>query len=110
VDYKANHLGSLALDYSRERLKDAMQRGQYYLQYHLYALALHRYLARRLPGYTFEHHFGGVYYLFIKGMGPSLGASGVFYEKPPLERLLALGALLERDKGSARAFSAVEQR
>ena len=43
-------------------------------------------------------------------MGPSLGASGVFYEKPPLERLLALGALLERDKGSPRAFAAVEQR
>ena len=110
VDYKANHLGSLALDYSRERLKDAMLRGQYFLQYHLYALALHRYLARRLAGYTYERHFGGAYYLFIKGMGPSLGASGVFYEKPPLERLLALGALLERAQGSPRAFSAVEQR
>jgi exodeoxyribonuclease V beta subunit len=97
VDYKANHLGPSATDFARERLGDAMLRGQYFLQYHLYALALHRYLGRRLPDYSFERHFGGVFYLFIKGMGPDLGTSGVFYEKPPLARLLALGTLLERN-------------
>ena len=73
-----------------------MLRGQYFLQYHLYALALHRHLARRVPAYSFDQHFGGVFYLFIKGMGPEHGSAGVFYEKPPLERLPALGALLSR--------------
>jgi exodeoxyribonuclease V beta subunit len=101
VDYKANHLGNSPADFARDKLADAMLRGQYFLQYHLYALALHRYLGRRLPSYSFERHFGGVFYLFIKGMGPEHGAAGVFHEKPPLERLLALGRLLERDGRSA---------
>jgi exodeoxyribonuclease V beta subunit len=96
VDYKANHLGATVADFARDKLGDAMIRGQYFLQYHLYALALHRYLGRRLPGYTFDRHFGGVFYLFIKGMSPENGTAGVFFEKPPEERLLALGGLLER--------------
>jgi exodeoxyribonuclease V beta subunit len=96
VDYKGNHLGDHASDYGPRGLTDAMLRGQYYLQYHLYALALHRYLGRRLRGYDYARHFGGVYYLFIKGMGPELGSSGVFFEKPPLARLEALSRLLEQ--------------
>jgi len=96
VDYKGNHLGPSAADYAPQKLGEAMLRGQYFLQYHLYALALHRYLGRRVAGYTYEKSFGGVYYLFIKGMAPEHGAAGVFYEKPPLERLLALGNLLTR--------------
>jgi exodeoxyribonuclease V beta subunit len=96
VDYKGNHLGDHASDYGPRGLSDAMLRGQYYLQYHLYALALHRYLGRRLRGYDYARHFGGVYYLFLKGMGPELGSSGVFFEKPPLARLEALSRLVEQ--------------
>lgn len=95
VDYKGNHLGTRASDYTAEALGAAMARGQYFLQYHLYALALHRYLGRRVRGYDYGRHFGGVYYLFIKGMGPALGSSGIFFEKPPLERLEALARLLD---------------
>jgi exodeoxyribonuclease V beta subunit len=103
VDYKGNHLGATAADYEQRKLGDAMLRGQYFLQYHLYALALHRYLGRRIAGYTYETHFGGVYYLFIKGMAPEHGSAGVFYEKPPIERLLALGTLLARTPEHADA-------
>ncbi|MEY4550739.1 MAG: helicase/exodeoxyribonuclease beta subunit [Pseudomonadota bacterium] len=95
VDYKANHLGEHATHYAFPSLSEAMVRGQYFLQYHLYALALHRYLGRRVAGYRYEQHFGGVYYLFIKGMSPELGSSGVFFEKPPLARLDALSRVLE---------------
>jgi exodeoxyribonuclease V beta subunit len=103
VDYKGNHLGPSAADYAPEKLGDAMLRGQYFLQYHLYTLALHRYLGRRVPGYSFERHFGGVFYLFIKGMAPEHGAAGVFYEKPPLARVEALGRLLERSPPATAA-------
>ena len=72
-----------------------MAHGHYFLQYHLYALALHRYLERRLPGYAYEQHFGGVYYLFVKGMSPATGCEcGVFFERPPQARLAALSSLL----------------
>ena len=111
VDYKGNNLGPTPSDFTPDKLGDAMLRGQYFLQYHLYALALHRYLARRLQSYSFDRHFGGVFYLFIKGMGPELGSSGVFYEKPPLGRLDALGELLARDGASTGGPNgAVERR
>jgi exodeoxyribonuclease V beta subunit len=95
VDYKTNHLGRTPGDYGADALGEAMRQGHYYLQYHLYTLAVHRYLTRRLKGYDYETHFGGAYYLFIKGMHPELGQSGVFFEKPPWARLQALSDLLE---------------
>jgi len=88
ADYKSNRLGRTYDDYARVRLPAAMSHAHYVLQYHLYSLALHRYLAGRLPGYAFDAHFGGVYYLFVRGMHPSLGAShGVFFDRPT-ERLI----------------------
>jgi exodeoxyribonuclease V beta subunit len=56
-----------------------------------------------VPGYSFERHFGGVFYLFIKGMAPEHGAAGVFYEKPPIARVEALGRLLERSPQTPEA-------
>ncbi|HVZ31721.1 MAG TPA: exodeoxyribonuclease V subunit beta, partial [Polyangiaceae bacterium] len=94
VDYKGNYLGDHAEDYGPAALGTAMLEGQYFLQYHLYALAVHRYLARRISQYDFGRHFGGVYYLFLRGMGPEHGQAGVFFEKPPLSRLDALSRLL----------------
>jgi exodeoxyribonuclease V beta subunit len=55
----------------------------YYLQYHLYLAALHRYLAYRVPDYDYDTHFGGVYYLFIRGMSKETGYRfGVFRDRP----------------------------
>ena len=45
-----------------------MARSSYPLQALLYAVALHRFLRWRLPGYRFERHFGGVLYLYVRGM------------------------------------------
>jgi exodeoxyribonuclease V beta subunit len=96
VDYKTNHLGDDVSDYGRDQLQQAMAHGHYYLQSHLYALALHRHLTRTLLGYEFKRHFGGIQYLFIKGMIPESHDTGVFFERPPLARLMALSDLLER--------------
>lgn len=100
VDYKTNHLGDRVGDYARARLPTAMAHGHYYLQSHLYALAVHRYLGRRLPGYRYDKSFGGILYLFVKGMRPDAGSDhGVFFDRPPLARLDALGELLDRPPG-----------
>ncbi len=101
VDYKSNHLGDTIEDYAAAALPDAMARGHYYLQYHLYSLAVHRWLRQRLPDYDYARHFGGVYYLFLKGMTPKGGKDyGVFYERPPAGRLERLGELLDRPGGT----------
>ncbi len=83
VDYKSNQLGPYAQNYTPERLAVAMTEHDYILQYHLYCVALHRYLAHRLRGYTYERNFGGVYYLFLRGMAPGHPAGcGVFHDRP----------------------------
>jgi exodeoxyribonuclease V beta subunit len=61
------------------------------LQYHLYSLALHRYLERHIPQYDYRLHFGGVFYLFIRGIDPRSGAEyGLFRDRPEESLILAL--------------------
>ena len=57
---------------------------RYDLQYQLYTLALHRFLRNRLPGYDYEEHVGGVFYLFLRGMQTEEPEHGVFYTRPDL--------------------------
>ena len=83
ADYKSNHLGDQLADYQPAQLKAAMQQHRYDLQYLIYTVALHRYLKGRLVGYDYERDFGGVYYLFLRGITPEQGReSGVYFDKP----------------------------
>jgi exodeoxyribonuclease V beta subunit len=92
ADYKTNHLGDFAEDYHAAALSAEMAHANYVLQYHLYALAAHRYLRRTVRGYDYDQHFGGALYLFVKGMRPGAPpGSGIFFERPPLARMDALG-------------------
>ena len=45
-----------------------MSRSSYPLQALVYSVALHRFLRWRQPGYRFDEHFGGVLYLYLRGM------------------------------------------
>ncbi|PXX59145.1 exodeoxyribonuclease V beta subunit [Nocardia tenerifensis] len=99
VDYKTNRLGTgdLTVDhYSRDRMAAEMLRSHYPLQALLYAVALHRYLRWRLPGYDPGRHLGGARYLFVRGMiGPETPTGhGVFDWNPPAALIAALSDLL----------------
>jgi exodeoxyribonuclease V beta subunit len=101
LDYKSNHLGEHVRDYGAVSLWDAMSSHHYVLQYLLYCVALHRYLAQRVPKYSYDKHFGGVYYLFVRGMAPEhTRGAGVFHDRPTPALLHALDALLR--EGDAR--------
>ncbi|TNI93604.1 exodeoxyribonuclease V subunit beta [Aeromonas allosaccharophila] len=89
LDYKSNHLGMSPADYSRPALERAMAEHRYDLQYQLYSLALHRLLTLRLPCYDFEQHFGGVFYLFLRGMPQG----GIFHTRPSRELVSGLDKL-----------------
>ena len=52
-----------------------MRHSHYGLQALLYAVALHRYLRWRLPGYDPERNLAGVLYLFVRGMTGDPGAT-----------------------------------
>lgn len=83
VDWKSNRLGPDAGHYSMERLGEEMSSERYLLQADIYAVALHLYLKKRLPGYAFDRHFGGIFYLFFRGIDPARGTgSGVWFDRP----------------------------
>jgi exodeoxyribonuclease V beta subunit len=74
-----------------------MRRHHYVLQYMLYSVALHRYLGLRLRGYDYDAHFGGVYYLFVRGMSVAHPpASGVLFERPSRALIEELSECLRR--------------
>ncbi|MCE5275222.1 MAG: hypothetical protein LLG43_08805, partial [Deltaproteobacteria bacterium] len=83
VDWKSNHLGDRVEDYGKDALLEAMVKNHYVLQYHLYCVALDRYLKNRLAGYAYDEHFGGVFYVFLRGVDPDRGPEyGVFRARP----------------------------
>lgn len=94
LDWKSNHLGDDVTSYHGEALKSAMADHRYDLQYQIYALALHRFLRSRLANYQYDHHFGGVYYLFLRGMDGQ-SDHGIFAAKPTLEFLQEMDRLID---------------
>ena len=98
-------VGLFINDYAQESLLKTMAGSHYYLQYLLYSVALHRYLQKRVAQYSWDRHFGGAYYLFIRGMNPEeksvkIGgggfntvSSGVFFHKPDRELIEAIDGL-----------------
>jgi exodeoxyribonuclease V beta subunit len=107
ADYKTNWLGvdaePLTLwHYRPSALADAMQRAHYPLQALLYAVALHRYLRWRQPGYDPAVHLAGVAYLFLRGMAgadaPTADGApaGVFSWAPPPALVTEASDLLDR--------------
>ena len=68
LDWKSNHLGPTLDDYNQTSLNKTMQAHYYILQYHIYTLALHQYLRYQQPDYRYEKDFGGVFYIFIRGV------------------------------------------
>ena len=87
MDYKTNTLPN----YRPETLLQTMRQHNYGLQYWLYSLVLHRYLQQRLAGYEYGRHFGGVKYLFVRGMRVDAPGAGVFADLPALSVINALG-------------------
>ena len=89
VDYKSNFLCSSLADYNENSLKKEMLHSHYDWQYLIYTLALHRYLQSVVPHYDYARDFGGVFYLFLRGMNGD-PQSGVFYDRPSVELITEL--------------------
>ncbi|MEK0445303.1 MAG: hypothetical protein RLZZ399_624 [Verrucomicrobiota bacterium] len=85
ADYKSNRLEH----YGAGALEHAMLEKHYLLQARLYALALHRHLRLHLADYDHATHFGGVAYLFVRG----LPSQGLWFERPSLDAIESLGNL-----------------
>jgi exodeoxyribonuclease V beta subunit len=82
LDWKSNWLGPSMESYGQAGLQEAMKAHQYYLQAKIYAEALRLYL-NNLGIAPFEEVFGGVLYVFLRGLNP-LGTSqhGIYHFFP----------------------------
>ncbi|MCH8496522.1 MAG: PD-(D/E)XK nuclease family protein, partial [Balneolales bacterium] len=87
IDYKSDYLGDRAEDYNIASLNSHMRKNGYIMQYHFYAMALYLYLRDRIEDFDFGRDFGGVYYLFLRGMNGD--ENGVFADKPDPDQIKA---------------------
>ena len=90
LDYKSNRLPA----YDTDGLAAAMAHSEYDLQALVYTLALHRWLRFRLgSAYDYGRDFGGVRYVFSRGLG--IAGEGVHAHVPPAALVEALDRLFD---------------
>ena len=94
LDWKSNHLGNSVDRYSREYLDEAMAGSNYHLQYMIYTIAVKRYLEMKLGQdeqsnnrFNYDRDFGGVIYLFLRGVRSGGNCAGIFFDKLPFQRI-----------------------
>lgn len=97
ADYKSNYLGPLPEDYNQDTMQRSIDHAYYDLQYLLYTVAAVKFLQNQRPDFDYERDFGGVYYLYLRGMVPE-GASGIYYIKPDYALIESLMKLLGLDR------------
>ncbi|WP_271679757.1 UvrD-helicase domain-containing protein [Thermomonas mangrovi] len=101
LDYKSNRLPA----YDAGSLQRAMQHSEYDLQALLYTLALHRWLRFRLgDGYDYARDFGGIRYLFCRGLDAARDdGAGLHAQRFAPALIHALDALFGLPPGEAAA-------
>jgi exodeoxyribonuclease V beta subunit len=89
LDWKSNKLSGRAEGFGDKEIEKEMLTHHYVLQYHLYVVAVHRFLLSRMKDYSYERNFGGVYYLFVRGMNVG-SENGIYFDLPDLETVRIL--------------------
>ena len=93
LDWKTNHIGSRLKDYSFENIADEVKTDNYDLQYLIYTIGLIRYLKSKISDFDYKRDFGGVFYLFIRGVRKN-NSTGIFYDMPDINLIKNLEDLL----------------
>lgn len=100
IDYKSNNLGDSLAYYDEEHIVHSILESKYHVQILLYTLALHRFLKLNVKAYEYDRDFGGVMYLYLRGMSDrSDDFSGIFSIKPPLSLVNRLSDMMDGIRG-----------
>lgn len=81
LDWKSNHLGNSPDDYDTDGMAEAMKGSNYNLQYMIYTVAAVRWLKSRIMNFDYENQFGGVIYVFLRGVREGMD-TGIYTIKP----------------------------
>ncbi len=90
-DWKSNYSDN---GYSRDALGEIMREHRYFLQGRIYAHAIRRWLLSILPGFSYERDFGGVCYVFLRGVGRGGEEEGVYFWRDGEALISSLDAIL----------------
>jgi exodeoxyribonuclease V beta subunit len=83
LDWKSNKLDGIPTNFDSNALTGEMARHCYFLQYLIYTVALDKYLTLTCKDYSYNKDFGGVYYIFLRGIDHDRRSSrGIFYTLP----------------------------
>ena len=97
VDWKTNRAGNDLANFSPERLRSEMWHTFYFMQYLIYTVAWVKYLRQRLGRFEetdYRDRFGGVFYLFLRGLSPEVPGRGVYFDKPEFRLIRELEAVI----------------
>jgi exodeoxyribonuclease V beta subunit len=95
LDWKSNWIPDD--NYGATAITENMKLHHYDVQYRVYGCALHNWLARRIPAYNPEIHFGGVIYVYLRGTRPGQ-AFGIWATRPTPGELQTEWPLFVRDR------------
>ena len=87
IDWKSNNLGDRFTDYRHEKIEEEMKKHNYYLQYMLYLAAFDSYMQEVDADYSYEKSFGGIRYVFLRGVQAGSSDTGIFSDRPSAEEL-----------------------
>lgn len=79
LDWKSNRLEE---GYGADAVKKSMDEAGYHLQYKLYTIAVLRWLKAHIKDFDYEKHFGGVYYVYLRGRDGKDAGKGLFFHRP----------------------------
>ncbi|WP_367670647.1 exodeoxyribonuclease V subunit beta [Sodalis-like secondary symbiont of Drepanosiphum platanoidis] len=82
IDYKSNWLGNKDKYYSIKNIKKSIISHRYDIQYNIYTLVLHKYLSNKLKNYNYKKNFGGIIYIFLRGINTKYSKYSVYFHCP----------------------------
>ena len=89
ADWKSNRITGDISGFDQAGLTGEIAKHTYFLQYLIYTLAAMKYLGlhlgRTVTPEDYDRYFGGVYYLFLRGIDPDIPQQGVFFSRPAFE-------------------------
>jgi exodeoxyribonuclease V beta subunit len=98
LDWKSNFLGDTLHHYNKSALMEGMNQSNYHLQYMIYSLAIKKYLESKFgTAFNFNKHFGGVIYLFLRGVRQG-SDTGIYATKLSLEEVEAMETIFQPQK------------
>ena len=110
IDWKSNRLNADLMEFDRAGMQAEIDKNLYFLQFLIYTVALWHFLEARLKialdKDNYEKYFGGVLYLFVRGIAAPLKdmtdeekktcrERGIYFCLPPFELIKELKTMLE---------------